>query len=395
MADFLQMLRARNVLGRQDSPLGLPNFEVGDPFEGVMGLAEEAKNQDMRRRKELMQFQQTMQQQADAPRVLAEKIALGRKLNPANKNYVLGAGSGSGQLKPSTVERDNAVNDAKAQELNQEFARTNELRNEKAAQRASAESIANKKIEAESMENKTQREFQATEADKARKDRAAEAKDARMDKGWQVFNTVDPNDPNKTIPKRMNLATGEVQDVNTGTLMKPGTKLPTSGRDPKMESARNMAQSALDELNQLVDEKGNLSTNAARATGKSAIPGRLMDKAGLGSFASTYKQGNVGINTLKSKLLLNLLGELKAQSKTGATGFGNMNLKELGVLEQAIGNLDTDLPDEAFAKELVKIRGHLNKILEDSPEEAKAKKTPGSPEERKAHYDNLIKERGY
>ena len=373
MADFLPLLRQRRI-SPIDDPYGSPSFDNSDPLSDVFGLAQEAKDQDMRRRREMMQFQQDLQMKANAPAIMRQKIEDARKLNPANKKVGAVHYGGPVKMAPSTVEADNAASDARAAQINQEFARVNEARNERVAQRSSTEKIAKDKLDAASLENQTEREFKSREATAARKD-----------KGWQVFNTVDPNDPTKTIPKRLNLATGEVSDVESGTLMKPGSKLPGDGKDPKLQGIRDMTQSALDEIDQLseTDDQGKLKlkSHARDATGMSRLPGALLDKVGLGSLTPSTTKGRTGIQTLKSKLVVDLIGHLKAQSRTGATGFGNMSNKDLAVLERAANKLNEDLSDDDFAEELGRVREKLKMIMEDKKEDKPAGPAkPGTPE---------------
>lgn len=373
MADIFPLLRQRKI-SPIDDPYGMPRFDDSDALSDVFGLAQEAKNQDMRRRREMMQFQQDLQMKANAPAIMRQKIEDARKLNPANKKVGAVHYGGPVKMAPSTVEADNAARDAKAADINAEFAKVNEARNERAAQRSSTEKIARDKLDAATLENQTERDFKSKEAAVARKD-----------KGWQVFNTQDPNDPTKVIPKRLNLATGEVSDVDSGTLQKPGSKFPGGdGKDPKLQNIRDMTQSALDEIDQLSeigdDGKLKLKSHARDATGMSRLPGALLDKVGLGSLTPSTTKGRTGIQTLKSKLVVDLIGHLKAQSRTGATGFGNMSNKDLAVLERAANKLNEDMSDDDFAEELARVKEKLKMIMEDKKEEPTGPPKPGTPE---------------
>lgn len=388
MADFLQMLRQKNIFPRgEDEPLGMPKFDRSDPFHEAFALSEEAKGQDLRRRKELMQFQANLQRRGEMNPVVARQLA------QPKKNYVLGPGSGTGALKPSTVEADNAARDAKAADMNREFAAVNAQREELAARRQSSEKIAADKLAAASVENKTAREFKSDEA-----------KAAREDKGWAPYSYKDP-DTGEVISARMNMATGKVEPIeqggrNVGDIKKPGTKF--QGVDAKnLADIRETTQSALDELNQLLTPEGNkLAPHAAAASGWSnlfGIPAKVPDIGGTG--INRAMEGEAGINSLKSKLMLDVIGKLKAQSKTGATGFGAMNLKELGVLENSATKLKSGLDDEANLAELQRVKKHLENILSESDEEKAAARgsgdqTTGKGKSRRS-ADQILQQHGY
>jgi len=63
-------------------------------------------------------------------------------------------------------------------------------------------------------------------------------------------------------------------------------------------------------------------------------------------------QINKEIATLLAKKALNTITEMKNASRTGATGFGAMNEKELGLIQDDIASLDTRLSDKAFEASL-------------------------------------------
>ena len=84
----------------------------------------------------------------------------------------------------------------------------------------------------------------------------------------------------------------------------------------------------------------------------------LPTKKGQKSF-----QINQEIKTLLAQKALNTITEMKNASRTGATGFGAMNEKELGLIEADIASLDTRLSDEAFEESLNRIKKRMQKVM--------------------------------
>jgi hypothetical protein len=107
-------------------------------------------------------------------------------------------------------------------------------------------------------------------------------------------------------------------------------------------------------LNDLIDEQGNLRPEVAGV---------------VGAFDARTPNLTEGSNTAMAKLdhligLLdvNKLREMKAQSRTGATGFGALNEKELGILESAGSTLRNRRQGEgSYAAELKRIRDTVHK----------------------------------
>jgi|DEB0MinimDraft_10_1074344.scaffolds.fasta_scaffold00050_4 hypothetical protein len=74
-------------------------------------------------------------------------------------------------------------------------------------------------------------------------------------------------------------------------------------------------------------------------------------------------QINKEIATLLAKKALNTITEMKNASRTGATGFGAMNEKELGLIQDDIASLDTRLSDKAFEASLNRIKQRMQKVM--------------------------------
>ena len=132
-----------------------------------------------------------------------------------------------------------------------------------------------------------------------------------------------------------------------------GYKFPAS---PEDKGKRDVALAGINEtlglINEMIDETGNLRPGAdnlfGMTTGTRWIPG------------SKTADAEVTLNQLVSKSIVNLIAEMKSQSRTGATGFGQLNLREMQVLQQAANKLSsTWQSDESARKELVRLREKL------------------------------------
>lgn len=79
---------------------------------------------------------------------------------------------------------------------------------------------------------------------------------------------------------------------------------------------------------------------------------------------------------VRSRLDVGLLNELKNQSRTGATGFGQLSANELKIIEAASGRLDTAQSPEQFMSALHDIETRVKRIL---AEPGAAAASPASP----------------
>lgn len=334
-------------------PFGMPEMDDSS-LRGIMNdiepLVNSMKNDDMFRQRQMMEFENSLRQSNRPPVQIAP---------PQKKNFVVNYGQAA-KLPPSPVEANNAAREANVAQLNKEFAAINEQRGEKQAARDSIEKISGQKLAAETLENTTQREFTA-----------GENKKNREQKG-QPYMMPDPNDPSKQIAVRWNPATETVEpikynDQTISNLTKPGTK-PT-GPTPALRDLRGKAQEALDEIKNVLGDDDKLTSKGQSAFGKSAafrwIPG------------SEEKSGTGSVRRIQSQQILNVIEDMKAQSRTGATGFGAMNKDELRVLESAASKLsDPYISEEDGRRELKRIKEKLNLILKD--EEAAPDSNKGS-----------------
>jgi len=137
----------------------------------------------------------------------------------------------------------------------------------------------------------------------------------------------------------------------------------------KLEAVRAPAQEAADVLDSLLDMKtGALRGDVTPVVGWGAsIPGHTA----IPSHATAISR----IDRLKSLLVVDLMGQMKKQSRTGATGFGALSGPELAILEASAGRLARTQTEASFTEELHRLREKLEKVLTDVPEAA----APGAP----------------
>jgi len=190
---------------------------------------------------------------------------------------------------------------------------------------------------------------------------------SRNNPNLKIINITDPNDPTKQISVNYDPGTGTITPVGNGNVQ-PGASAKTNQAEidkanqkkTQREAIKTKTQETLDALSELVDDKGELTPNGARAVGVSRIGNAIPATKGYA--------GSKSIERAKNLITLDLLGEMKAQSKTGATGFGQMNLKELGVLEGGASKLDSGLDEDTFKTEVKRLREKLQKVMQDESE---------------------------
>ena len=187
-------------------------------------------------------------------------------------------------------------------------------------------------------------------------------KDIADDKGWsQPVMIEDQNNPGKQIAVQTHLGTGEVREVkmggkNVGPITKPSSTSRMT-QPTNLKDIQTKTQETINLLGEIIDDKGNFTKNATAATGPLHVLGT--DRIPL----TPGYSGAKSFERLKSMLVIELIGEMKNQSRTGATGFGQLSRAELQVLENSAGKLDRSQDPEVLRTELVRIREKLKKIL--------------------------------
>lgn len=101
------------------------------------------------------------------------------------------------------------------------------------------------------------------------------------------------------------------------------------------------------------------------------------------------------VNRLKGKLTLDLIQHMRAQSKSGSTGFGRITNQELNLLENSVAQLNMGQSPEKFEQQLALIKEKLNKILlPASADKATVTAKPGAGGANKPTAADLIKKYG-
>ena len=81
---------------------------------------------------------------------------------------------------------------------------------------------------------------------------------------------------------------------------------------------------------------------------------------------SKAADADAALNRLTGQLVVELMQEMKAQSRTGATGFGALSERELSLLQGAATKLaNRNMSEAAFAAELKRIRDKVRLVYQD------------------------------
>jgi hypothetical protein len=190
-----------------------------------------------------------------------------------------------------------------------------------------------------------------------------------QNRGWKTVNVTDPEHPGQTIAIQVNDITGEKRPLSLdGVITKTGSakdlQAMNDAKAAKIESRRSMkesAQQALSEMDNILDKDGNLTDDAKWAVGATGVGNFLPGSPGA--------SGAAAIKRIKDILTLKLIQDMKNHSKNGATGFGSMNIKELGVLEGGATKLDTAIGQDKFLPEAQRVKKYLQQILTDGPDD--------------------------
>lgn len=181
-------------------------------------------------------------------------------------------------------------------------------------------------------------------------------------------------------PQFVRMPDGSIKDINgiappgavpfdaVGERQQAATK---AGGDRAVEAMRTYGDDMLSVINDMIDENGNLKPEVAGVVGgfDGARPEWAYGKEGS-------QKALAAINRLQGMLDLQKLGEMKQQSRTGASGFGALSEKELAVLEGAASTLrNRRQGDASYGSELKRIRDTINGGRQVAP--AAAQPAPG------------------
>lgn len=200
---------------------------------------------------------------------------------------------------------------------------------------------------------RTAAEERAALADENRKAREAEAEERRV---WQATQ----NDLNRQNTRAIaDLGAGVRRDAATA---KADEKKKEA--EQKLTIVRRGASETMNALEELADfnEDGTVTLKAGveyltgnpLTRGKQYIPG------------TDAANARAAMDRLQGRLVVDLLGEMKTQSRTGATGFGALSAPELRIIENAASKLkNPNISDTELAKELGRVYGYVRRIFDD------------------------------
>lgn len=206
------------------------------------------------------------------------------------------------------------------------------------------------------------------------KEQQIEKSQADIDsKGWKTVQVADPNDPTKQIWVRHNSISGETKPLELGekTTVQTAAQGKINAADAEKATEKANRRKAIVEntnatlslLDDLLDKNDQLTPEAARAVGKSAVGNWIPTSMGY--------SGSAKIDRLAGRQVLDLIEEMKSQSRTGATGFGQMNRDELRLLVNSASLLNNKfLDEETYRGALKDVRDRLKKVLMDGPNES-------------------------
>lgn len=386
MADegFLPMLHSYNQFKRPNGVFGMPRINREDSLREAAGVAEELKREDFNRQKELMQFQQQMQAQAEQRAMMNQALQRNERtvFGPNKQRIVQQAPLTSMQQKFRQEEIADTANKAalarvQAQEggrLNTALA-TGKLRNEGLQSTALA---AAERAE----QDRASRELIASGRDKSAAERARLSRESAEKIAETSRNSVQvmigPDGQPHAIASNPREGTAKELTIDgqpVGDVYNPGTR-PKAALNPTQQKGIDLASDALGEIDTyLLKPDDSLTDEAAWATGGTAWTGYLP--------ASKGRTGQAALNRVAAERILNVINHMKSQSKTGATGMGNMSNDDRKVLEHAATKIkDPWLDQEVIRAELVKVRNVLRKTtMIDNPSQPQdqSRFTPAGP----------------
>jgi hypothetical protein len=142
-------------------------------------------------------------------------------------------------------------------------------------------------------------------------------------------------------------------------------------------NARKATGDTLDVLKQLV--KVNPDGTATLQPGVGNLFGARVP--GAQYFPGDTAKAAAALKRLKGRVIMDLLAEMKSQSRTGATGFGQLTERELDLIQGAATTLDsTFISNEAALEELVRIYNSVKAMHDQAgPATSTAAPAPSAP----------------
>ena len=175
----------------------------------------------------------------------------------------------------------------------------------------------------------------------------------------------------KTTPATIEEAKKQVSDMGENSAdysyepvlstQKGGLKVQTGFTpkfEPKLQENRIKNEERVQFIKDSAQDTLNTISEVEKGMGNFGLTGQLPSIPGT---SRTTWESN--INKLLSGKIINLMTEMKQASKTGATGFGQLSNKELGVLQEASTALKRGMSPKDAQKILTDMKSKLQKIV--------------------------------
>jgi len=182
-----------------------------------------------------------------------------------------------------------------------------------------------------------------------------------------LYGTEKAEKPVKPVIKS-NAGTGEITSIDPSTgdvsILREGTPKEKSAYERRAEmeiadreradtaKAENIIKSAQDTLNTIKEVESGMG-NFGMLGGLPSIPG------------TSRVKWEANINKLLSGKIIDLMGEMKNASRTGATGFGQLSEKELKVLQDSATALKRTMNPNDAQEILNEMKLKLSKIIRE------------------------------
>lgn len=352
--NFLSMLHSYNQFKRPSGVFGMPSVNRDDGLGEAYEIANQLKNEDLRRQQELMNFQNRLQIQAEQRAAQNEALKRNERtvFGPVNKQRIV-------QQAPPTQMQQQFRQDELLKDQRAQAEKLALLQGDQRLQQALAVGKLNAErygLDRESREsiaegNRTAQNLRA-EADRKSREEIAETSRNSV----QVM--IGPDGKPHAIATNPRDATARALTIDgqpVGDIYNPGTR-PKGVVAPEQQKGIDLAADALGEIDSyLLNPDDSLKDEAKWAYGGTAWSRYIPGSPGM--------TGGAAADRVAAERILNVINHMKSQSRTGATGMGNMSNDDRKVLENAATKLKNPwLDQEVIRKELVKIRAILRKV---------------------------------
>lgn len=207
-------------------------------------------------------------------------------------------------------------------------------------------------------------------AREAAKERASQATEAQKARDFAAVENDKRDQTNRLEMQHNALAQAKMIADNNLQVRKDAVEdkkqAAEAEKGQKLQTVRNMASKQLETISELLDDKDQLQPGVSEISGNMRLPEFISSRTGNIPFIAPHAADKqAAFNQLKSELVLGIIAEMKSQSRTGATGFGQLSNKEGELLATAAAQLSQAQSEPALRQELAKIKRDLMLIMKD------------------------------